>query len=191
MRAEEVNQPVSHHVSVNAVLNCFGEVGDEGDQVGFGVQFLGNRFLLEIVGQREVGVVNQREHLVQLKSLLVGDLGGLEQGVEVLALEGNLLDRLVHHAPRFHNKRDLILVVLALFGQHFAEQLVRANVQKTLNVVAGSQKTRLGTQGLPGIEPLEQLPLLLFGEVVEVGHAENDAVQMVLQGFGKLAELHA
>jgi len=68
---------------------------------------------------------------------------------------------------------------------------VRPNVEQKLDVVARSKQTGLSTQRLPGIETLEQLPFLLFGEVVEVGHGEHGGIERVLQGFGKFAELHA
>ena len=156
--------------------------------MGLGVQLLGGGLFL-LLHQSGVSGGNQGEDLVENGLFRSHDVGLLEQRIELLALEGNLLDGHGQHTPRFHNQRDLILVVTGLVGQHLLEQRVSANVHQALNVVAGSEQLGLDAQGLASVEPLEQLPLLLLGEIVEVGDGEHDRVEVVFQALGKLAEL--
>ena len=157
--------------------------------MGFGVQLLRYSFLL-VLYESEVRIVNHAEHLVQFQTLNIGNGSGLEQRVEVLALEGNLLDRHIHHAPCFHNKGDLILIVLRLICQHIIEQLMRANIEKTLNIATGSEETRFRTQRLTSIETLEQFSFFVLRQIVEVGNREDGAGKLVLNCFGKLTILH-
>lgn len=139
---------------------------------------LGYSFLL-VLYESEVRVVNHAEYLVQFQTLNIGNGSCLEQRIEVLTLEGNLLDRHIHHAPCFHNKGDLILIVLRLIGQHIIEQLVRANIEKTLNIATGSEETRFRTQRLTSIETLKQLSFFVLRQIIEVGNREDGAGKLV------------